>query len=124
MGHRRRHATILCEYIFNALNGVFDDHIFFLAKRPHVISPFVITNVIILFQNIMDKINQMTSVRDEETKTQYAFFNNGGLVSFDDERSICDKTEYVNDQELAGFVSSQRMIVHFPGKFQVTVQIK
>jgi len=55
--------------------------------------------------NIMDKIHLMTSVRDEETMTQYAYFNEGGgLVSFDDVQSICDKTEYAMDNALHGYI--------------------
>lgn len=68
------------------------------------------------FQNIMDKIHLMTSVRDEETMTQYAYFNEGGgLVSFDDEQSICDKTEYAMDNALHGYVSvSFSAKIYFP----------
>ena len=53
----------------------------------------------------MDRMKEMTSVRDEETKTPYAYFSNGGLVSYDDEQSICDKAEYAIDNKLNGFVS-------------------
>jgi chitinase len=46
----------------------------------------------------------MISVRDEITMTQYAYFNTtmGGLVSYDDEEAICDKTEYCLENELHG----------------------
>lgn len=53
--------------------------------------------------NIVKKISAFTSVRDEQTKTQYAY-NHGGLVSYDDERAICDKTEYAMDSNLNGYI--------------------
>jgi chitinase len=48
--------------------------------------------------NIIDKLSEYTSVRHEPTKTQYAYreSESGGLVSYDDEEAICDKTEYVS----------------------------
>ena len=83
----------------------------------------------------MAKLPNMISIRDELTKSQYAYFpgkpmlfcntilffypNNdlhlicilnmhiylaGGLVSFDNERSICDKTEYAIENNLNGFL--------------------
>ena len=43
---------------------------------------------------------------DDETQTPYAVFTDkGGLVSYDDERSICLKTEYADSRNLNGFVS-------------------
>jgi len=55
--------------------------------------------------NIISKLNSMTSVRHEQTKTQYAYFNSGsGFISYDDEQAICDKTEYVIDNDLNGFI--------------------
>lgn len=57
------------------------------------------------FFNIFDKLNQMTSFRDEVSMTQYASFNDGsGLVSYDDEEAICDKTQYAIDHELNGYI--------------------
>lgn len=46
--------------------------------------------------NIVEKLSELTSVRHEPTKTQYAYKEFGGLVSYDDEQAICDKTEYVS----------------------------
>jgi len=56
--------------------------------------------------NIMEQIDSMTNDWDEETKTPYAYFNDnkGGLVSYDDERSICLKTEYAIKEDLNGFI--------------------
>jgi chitinase len=53
--------------------------------------------------NIMKKISQFTSVRHEQTKTQFAY-NSQGLVSYDDELAICDKAEYAVDNDLLGFI--------------------
>ena len=55
----------------------------------------------------MDQIDSMSVQWDDETKTPYAFFTDrkGGFVSYDDERSICLKTEYANNNDLGGFVS-------------------
>lgn len=53
--------------------------------------------------NIAKKLSQFTSVRDEQTMTQYAY-NQGSFLSFDDERSICDKTEYAMNNDLYGFI--------------------
>jgi len=54
--------------------------------------------------NIVDKLPQMTSVWDEKTWTQYAYFDSGGLVSFDNEAAICAKVEYAIDHDLGGFI--------------------
>lgn len=59
------------------------------------------------YYNLQAKLDagEMTSVRDDVTKTQYAYFNDGyGLVSYDDQRSICDKAGYVLDNGLGGFI--------------------
>jgi hypothetical protein len=53
--------------------------------------------------NIASKISGFTSVRDEQTKTQYAY-NDFGFVSYDDERAICEKTEYAMDRNLNGYI--------------------
>ncbi len=47
------------------------------------------------------------SYRHEETSTQYAWYNiygGVGLVSYDDEQAICDKTHYAIENELNGFI--------------------
>lgn len=54
--------------------------------------------------NIMEQIDSLTVHWHKETSTPYAFFNDGGLVSFDDERAICLKTEYVINESLHGFI--------------------
>ena len=53
--------------------------------------------------NIMDKIDELTTVRDEQTMTQYAY-GSTGMVSYDDERAICDKTEYAQVHDLNGYI--------------------
>jgi len=54
--------------------------------------------------NIMDQISSMSIQWDDESETPYAFFTEGGLISYDDERSICLKTEYTNSNDLNGFI--------------------
>jgi len=56
--------------------------------------------------NVIDQINKMDVEWNEETGTPYAFFNDnkGGLVSFDDERAICLKTDYAIQENLNGFI--------------------
>ena len=44
--------------------------------------------------NIMEKLPSMTSVWDETTWTEYAYFDNGGFVSYDNEAAICAKVDY------------------------------
>ena len=57
-------------------------------------------------KNIIDRIDEMTVDWDDETATPVAHFPDGsGIVSYDDERSICLKTEYAIDESLNGFVS-------------------
>ena len=51
----------------------------------------------------MDKMDELTSVRDEQTMTQYVY-GSTGMVSFDDERAICDKTEYAQVHDLNGYI--------------------
>ena len=53
--------------------------------------------------NIIDKMNELTSVRDEQTVTQYVY-GLKGMVSYDDERAICDKTEYAQVHDLNGYI--------------------
>ncbi|KAL7442529.1 hypothetical protein ACHAXH_009809 [Discostella pseudostelligera] len=54
--------------------------------------------------NIMDKIEDMTVMWDDQSATPYAITSDGGLVSYDDERSICLKTEYALKENLQGFI--------------------
>ncbi len=58
---------------------------------------------VILDYNIASKLSGFRSIRDEPTKTQYAY-NDWGFVSYDDERAICDKTEYAMDNNLNGYI--------------------
>ena len=43
------------------------------------------------------------SLRDEQTKTQYAY-STSGFLSYDDERAMCDKTQYAMDLNLSGYI--------------------
>jgi len=61
--------------------------------------------------NIVNKLPDLVSIRHELTKTQYAYnpkvVDNreiGGMVSYDDEEAICDKTGYALEHELNGFI--------------------
>lgn len=54
--------------------------------------------------NLVDRIDEMTVAWDEETATPFAYFDTGGLVSYDDLQSICLKTEYAIEQDLNGFI--------------------
>jgi chitinase len=56
------------------------------------------------YYNIQASLSQMTSVRDETTKTPYAYFSSGGMISYDDRQSICEKTEYLLDEDLHGMI--------------------
>ena len=59
------------------------------------------------YYNILDQIStgNMDTFRHDASKTEYAIFKDGsGLVSYDDERAICDKTEYVMENNLSGFI--------------------
>jgi chitinase len=56
------------------------------------------------YYNIVGSLSQMTDVRDETTKTQYAYFPTGGVVSYDNTKSICEKTEYVQSNNLHGYL--------------------
>mmetsp|Transcript_28384 Transcript_28384/g.48957 ORF Transcript_28384/g.48957 Transcript_28384/m.48957 type:complete len:164 (+) Transcript_28384:635-1126(+) len=51
----------------------------------------------------MDKKSEYTSVRDEQTMAQYAY-GPTGMVSYDDERAICDKTEYAQVHGLNSYI--------------------
>lgn len=66
--------------------------------------------------SIAKKINGFTSVRDEETKTQIAYDMNG-FLSYDDERAICDKTEYAINESLNGKLSSFYIILAYSSNF-------
>ena len=79
--------------------------------------------------NILAKMHNMVEERDELTHTPYAYFPSkcgcnidrymtfvtcshhlqpflldGGLVSYDDEQSVCVKTEYMIENNLNGFL--------------------
>eukprot|EP00581_Thalassiosira_minuscula_P005354 CAMPEP_0183742588 /NCGR_PEP_ID=MMETSP0737-20130205/64777_1 /TAXON_ID=385413 /ORGANISM="Thalassiosira miniscula, Strain CCMP1093" /LENGTH=1396 /DNA_ID=CAMNT_0025978175 /DNA_START=206 /DNA_END=4396 /DNA_ORIENTATION=- len=54
--------------------------------------------------NIVAKLPSMTTVWDKTTWTPYAYFDNGGLVSFDDESAICIKVQYAIENDLGGFI--------------------
>jgi chitinase len=56
--------------------------------------------------NIVNNLNRMTTYRHEKTQTQYAVLNSpdGGLVSYDDPRAICDKVHYANERGMHGFL--------------------
>ncbi|KAL7546386.1 hypothetical protein ACHAWF_009722 [Thalassiosira exigua] len=56
--------------------------------------------------NVVDRLKHLTTYRHEKTKTQYAVFGDqeGGLVSYDDPRAICDKVEYANRRGMNGFL--------------------
>lgn len=58
------------------------------------------------YANILEKLPEMITLRDDITKTQYAYFDSpkGGLVSFDDQQAICDKVEYAREQGLSGWI--------------------
>ena len=69
------------------------------------------------FFNIYNKLPHMIQMRDNKSKTQYAYINHAeqsnnptaltlpeGWVSFDDERAICDKVHYAQENNLAGFI--------------------
>ena len=52
---------------------------------------------------LYEKLPDMNRTYDIETASTFAY-NDRGIVSFDDERSICLKTEYVIENELGGFI--------------------
>jgi GH18 family chitinase len=67
--------------------------------------------------NIYNKLPYMIQMRDNKGKTQYAYTKRDdpklppggeilaeGLVSFDDERAICDKVHYAQQNNLGGFI--------------------
>mmetsp|Transcript_3415 Transcript_3415/g.6566 ORF Transcript_3415/g.6566 Transcript_3415/m.6566 type:complete len:585 (-) Transcript_3415:1200-2954(-) len=54
--------------------------------------------------NIAAKLPFMMTVWDKKTWTPYAYFDNGGIVSFDDENSICVKVQYAIENGLGGFI--------------------
>ena len=64
---------------------------------------FAFTHNKIIDFNIVDKLSQFTTVRDPVTQTQF-MYNSQGFVSYDDERAICDKTEYAIDKNLNGYI--------------------
>lgn len=75
------------------------------------------------FFNIHNKLKHMIQMRDNKSKTQYAYISHAeqtpggpnnvdglaqslpeGFVSFDDERAICDKVQYAQEKALGGFI--------------------
>jgi len=54
--------------------------------------------------NIEKALPQMTQMRHEASQTQTAWFSGGGFISFDDEQAICNKVEYVLENDLNGFI--------------------
>ena len=54
---------------------------------------------------ILEKLQDMISIRDDATRTQFAYFDDekGGLVSYDDNQSICDKVDYALSKNLNGY---------------------
>jgi len=61
--------------------------------------------------NIVNKLPDLVSIRHEETMSQYAYNPEvrsgvavGGVVSYDDEQAICDKTDYAMKHNLNGFI--------------------
>jgi hypothetical protein len=66
-------------------------------------SVYAIPIILPLDFNIMSNIDGFTTVWDEQTQTAFAH-SSTGLVSYDDERAICVKTEYVMDNSLNGYI--------------------
>lgn len=62
-------------------------------------------HVIFVDYNIVEKLREghYTSIRDEQTMTQY-IYGGTGMVSYDDERAICDKTQYAQERDLNGYI--------------------
>jgi len=55
--------------------------------------------------NIEAKLSEMEIERDAVSHTQMAWFPDGsGYLSFDDQQAICDKVEYVLNEQLNGFI--------------------
>ena len=74
-------------------------------RKHHLLSP----QCHYIDYNIVEKGGELTSVRDERTMTQYVYGKAAvdlpsTLVSFDDERAICDKTEYAQVHGLNGYI--------------------
>ncbi|KAL3817553.1 hypothetical protein ACHAXA_010572, partial [Cyclostephanos tholiformis] len=53
--------------------------------------------------NILEKLSSFTTAWDNQTHTAYAY-SYAGFLSYDDERAICDKTEYAVNNKLNGFI--------------------
>jgi chitinase len=56
------------------------------------------------YYNIDASLSQMNLVRDDATVTPYAYFSSGGMISYDDPQSICEKTGYLLDNSLHGMI--------------------
>ena len=55
------------------------------------------------YHEILDNLLEMVSLREDVTKTQYAYFTKTkGLVSYDDNQSVCDKVQYSVDKDYHG----------------------
>ncbi|EED94417.1 hypothetical protein THAPSDRAFT_261895, partial [Thalassiosira pseudonana CCMP1335] len=63
--------------------------------------------------NVHNKLPYMIQMRDNKSKTQYAYTSRieqpgsnlpEGLVSFDDDRAICDKVHYAQEKQLGGYI--------------------
>jgi hypothetical protein len=56
------------------------------------------------YYNIMAQLPSMVHVWDKQSWTDWAYFESGGSVSFDDTNAICAKTQYALDNDLNGFI--------------------
>ena len=63
----------------------------------------VVSIALYLDYNILKKMNEYTSVQDKQTMTRYAY-TSSGMVSYNGERAICDKTEYAQIYELNRYI--------------------
>ena len=53
--------------------------------------------------NILKKMNEYRRVQDKQTMTQYAY-TSSGMMSYNDKRAICNKTQYAQIHELNGYI--------------------
>ena len=56
------------------------------------------------YYNIIDKMDEYTSFRNEQTIMTQVAYGEVGLKSYDDERVICDKTEYAQVNKVNGYI--------------------
>ena len=79
-------------------------------RQPHSgtdVNHWVADKGVPQYYNIVKEIDSgsMTSVFHEDSQTPYAYFNDeSGFVSYEDEQSICKKTEYAIENSLHGFL--------------------